>query len=369
MYDGLLLKPNTMMVLNRCRLMPGAVELASVETGATCYQPFKYDVYNIYINSHGNGNKPTVKINGSLHRFLFGGKNDTLFSFRQVRKAVEKLAWEFCIDLQSPCLRKLEFGVNIPVKSPDAVIDAAVLYHGRGPTKTVRKKKEYYKYWEFTDYIVKLYRKGPALVRFEVHVSHLKWLKNKDIRIRGLEDLRNRDVFVKLLHRLLSCVDEFLFVPSRQEGKMPPEIWAEWASLRDVSYWYGLKPYTKTRKGQWVRETINDCHLVDWTAYFKKNIWQLGARMLETDETTLAAMFSTLGLLPETAAVCCGRQARTKRDVHTPIPFESIRIVLKVRNEGIGWILDVVRVYRDIHMGGRGPPVPITRRFFISANT
>lgn len=306
MYDGLQLFIRNTVTFNRLRFMTGAVEQTSMDTGEVLSRCWEYGVFNIKLLF---GKIPDAQINGSLHRFYCDGHNDSLLTFRQVRKAVEKFAWTFCIDLRQPCLQRLEFGVNIYAKSPEAFIDAALLYHGQGPTKIQRHKRDYYKYWEFTDYTVKLYKKGASLLRFEIHVKRLRWLN--DARICSLEDMRHKNVFVKLLHRLIMCADEFLFVPTRNDA-MPEDIREKWASLRDLSNWLSLKPYQKTRQKQWVQHTIDQYSLVDWTSYLKKNIRQIGSRMLETDETTFAAMFSTLGLHAQTVAGPqrdCDRQA------------------------------------------------------------
>lgn len=340
-------------MFDRLRLMTGLVEHISEDTGEVLSHSLEYEPFDI---DFVEGKVLVATIRGSLHKFWTGGNNDTLFTFAQVRKAVESLAWKFNVDLQMPCLQRLEFGVNIHAKSPETIIDAAVLYNGRGPHQNVRDKKHYYKVWKFTDYSVKLYRKGPSIVRFEVHVNRLRWLKG--VRIRSLDDLRRKDVFAKLLYHLISDADDFLFVPTRNDT-LPTEIREKWALMRDVSNWVSLKPYEKTRQKQWVQEAINQYDLVSWTSYLKKSIQRLGAQMLGIDEPALAAMISKLGLHAETVAGPvgdCDRLAENDQGVLSSSFLSSVFLNHSVANGGMSHTLEVVRLYSDVHLGGRGPP-------------
>ena len=110
MFDGLRVYIESHVAFNRVRLMAGAVEHTAMDTGEVLSNSLDYDVFKVKIK---DGEIPSVQIDGSLHRFYCDGHNDTPFSFRQVRKAVEKLAWLFCIDLRQPCINRMEFGVNI----------------------------------------------------------------------------------------------------------------------------------------------------------------------------------------------------------------------------------------------------------------
>lgn len=350
MYDGLQVQVMNPKVLGRLRHMVGLVGHFSEETGevlshSRCYD---CDAFKIFLRE---GDKPMGTIRGSLHKYWAHGENDTLFTFRQVRKAVERFAWSFNIDLRMPCLQRIEFGVNIHAKSPETIIDAAVLYHGQGPTKVQRKKKNYYKFWEFSDYTIKLYRKGDSLVRFEVHVKRLRWLK--DVCIRSLEDLRSQHVFVQLLDRLISCADDFLFVPTRNDA-MPSEKREEWAMMKETTNWLNLKPYQKTRQKQWVQHAIIQYNLVDWTSFLKTNIRQLGIQMLDINETTVGATFSRLGLDAETVA---GPQGNRDRQAEEKI-METIPVnrYLMVRN--IGHRIDVhITATSYYPLLPRGPPL------------
>ena len=353
MWDGIQLFVRDKHVIDRLRLEAGLVEHTCEDTGEVLSHTLDSDVFVIQLH---NGQSPGVTIRGSLHKFWTHGNNDTLFTFAQGRKAVEGVAWKFNIDLRMPCLQRLEFGVNIPAKCPEAIIDAAVLYNGRVPNECVRDKKHYYKVWRFEDYTVKLYRKGASIVRFEIHVIRLRWLKG--VCVRSLNDLRRKDVFVHLLFHLISYADDFLFVPTRNDT-LPMEIREKWASMRDAANWLCLRPYEKTRQKQWVQDVIGKYDLVSWTAYLKKNIMLLGAQMLGVAVPALVAMFSALGLHVETVAGPvgdCDRLADNDQDVLPSSCLFCVSLDHTVANGGLRDILEVVRVYSDVHMGGRGPP-------------
>lgn len=352
MIDGLQLLLRVLKVLDRLRLMTGLVGHYSEPTGEVFSYSLDDEVFHVELHE---GKDPSATIRGSLHRFWADGRNDTLFTFDEVRKAVEHFAWRFGLDLRTPCLKRVEYGVNIPAKCPEAIIDAAVLYNGRAPYESVRDKKHYYKVWKFSDYAIKLYRKGASIVRFEVHIYRLRWLKMA--RIQCLEDLRRKEVFVILLNHLISLADDFLFVPTRNDY-LPGEIRERWALMRDTSNWLCLKPYEKTRQKHWVHSTIQQYELVDWTAYLKTNILRIGAQMLGVDEPTLCAMFSRLGLVAETVAGPlgnCDRLAENDQDVLASSFLSSVSLNHTVANGGLRDTPEVMRVYSDIH-GGRGPP-------------
>lgn len=81
--------------------------------------------------------------------------------------------------------------------------------------------------------------------------------------------------------------------------------------------------------------------------------------MLEIDEATLNAMFSTLGLQVKTVAGPlgnCNRQARIKKDVLSPSSTLNVLLSQTVANGGMSRTLEEVWLYSDIHRGGRGPP-------------
>lgn len=352
MYDGLQVYLTSKNVLDRVRLMPGLVEHTCKDTG-DFFDTNEND--DLFIELH-EGRKPGVTIRGSLHKLYTSGGNDTLFTISQVRKAVEDLAWRFCINLRERCLQRLEFGVNIPAKCPEAIIDAAVLYHGRPASDRTLNKKHYYKQWKFQDYTIKLYRKRATLLRFEVHVNRMRELDGG--RVRSLDDLRRQDVFVKCLAHLLSCLDEFVFVPSKVES-LPLDLREMWAERRNDTYWQQLKPYQKTREKQQVLQAINDYDLIDWAKFLERNIMIQGALMLGVSQHRLAAMFSRLGLHAETVAGPignCDRLTEKNQDVVSSDCPLNICLNHSVANGGLKTIPEVVRVYSDVQLGGRGPP-------------
>lgn len=352
MIDGFQIYLIIRNVLDRVRLMPGQVEHASKDTGEVLNNSIKNDVFvELY-----DGQVPGVTIRGSLHKLYSHAGNDTLFTFSQLRKTVESLAWRFCINLREPCLQHLEFAVNIFAKCPEAVIDSAVLYYDRPATNRTLTKKFYYKEWEFEDYSVKLYRKGASLLRFEVHIKRMRALDGG--RVRSLEDLRRRDVFVRCLAHLYTCVDKFVFVPSKV-GSLPDDLKEIWALRRNDTYWQQLKSYQRTREKKRVLEAIKNYDLIDWARYLKKNIIASGAQMLGINEDQLVAMFSTLGLDAETVAGPvgnCDRLTDLDKDDYSFSSLWSVCLSHTVANGGLSHTLEVVRVYSDVHLGGRGPP-------------
>lgn len=350
MYDGIKVFFRAQKDLLR-RILPRQVLCVSEETGEIICHTTTYR--NIHVHIYDQLTLG-IKLHGSLHKF-FCKTNDTLFSYEDVCLTVKDFAATFGIKLSIPCVQSLEIGVNIPVDRPEEIINAAILYHGSPPSSIVRNNGGLFKTWEFKDYSVKLYTKGTSILRFEFHYHRLRKLKG--VRISSLADLIDRSKFLACLQNLYYFTKEFLFVPSPSDA-LPSELERKWAIWRSDNYWISLDRSQKSREKARVNNAIASFGMEDWRVFLQNAVLEQGAQMLGTTVKDLDATFSTFRLSPETVADPIGDCDR--QIVIVDVQTSKVRVALcqfhSVRNDGYGYMPHVARVYRDVQLGGRGPP-------------
>ena len=351
MFDGFTLRVLALTVINAIRRMLKVPSLSSPETGVISKCTVNADGF--YFTFIEGEYYPSLNIRGSFHKFYCGGRNDTLFTFKDFKKAVKNFAKIYHISLADNLLQKQEIGVNLSVRSPEAIIDAAVLYHGCTATKGNTKRKQYYKEWRFKEYIVKLYKKNDCLLRFEIRLTAVRQLR--PLGMHCLADLMRKDVFVRGLARLLSSVNEFVFVPSMKDS-LPEALKNKWLKWQNEKYWgRRLKPWKKSREKGQIQKAIKDYHLVDWKKFLFKKIFEQGAKMLETSPAELNAMFSALGLQCEIFADNVCENLGVKKDSVNSGIFQTMSYAT-VANVWMTLLRDPELGYMFVH-GGRGPPV------------
>lgn len=314
-HDRLLLENKQGLVFSG-HVNTGAVEMHSGDDKGlfvTVFEPTKASL------------EPGISLRGSLHVY-WKGHNDGLFKYRDAVKAIANVCRDYYVDSKECEVHNLEIGVNINVKSPEAFINSVVLYHGR-TGKRDPHKKYFSKEWKFDQYIVKLYKKGPHLVRYELRIKEMAKLSDNGILIKYLSDLCDYTNYVRLLRFLYESVNEILFVPADREHRLPKTDEAMWKAYRSDVYWEELGSTKKNRESTRVRKFIRKYHLIDWDSFLRHGIIYQGSRMLETSPWHVSAMFSVLGLHAETVAVPFGnrdRQAGKNNLLTIPVRFRSV---------------------------------------------
>lgn len=296
--------------------------------------------------------EPGISLRGSLHNY-WKGHNDGLLKYKEAVKAITTMCGDYYVDPEECEVHNLEIGVNISAKSPEALINSAMLYHGR-TGKRNPKNKHFSKTWEFDQYIVKLYKKGPDLVRYELRIREMAKLSDNGIRIRYLSDLCDYTNYVRLLRFLYESVDDILFVPADREHRLPPADEAKWNAYRSDAFWEELDSSPKNRKSAEAREIVHKYHLIDWDSFLRHGIIYQGSRMLETSPWCVSAMFSALGLHNETVAgPKGGRDRQAVENVVKTIPIHNHPVVANV-----GWFWNVIIFIRSSYfpLEMRGPP-------------
>ena len=347
MIDGIKLVfslATTFRHLWRCLL--GGADWCSRSSGEV-KRFINYRVLNIVLNE--NAKHDRVVINGSLHKFHTDGSNDTTFKLSQIRETIHKLHDVLSLPVNTPCIRHIEIGVNLFAKCPEAILDASVLYNGHTPTKIIKTAKEYYIEWEFTDYTIKLYKKGNSLLRFEVKIKRMRHL---GFPMNTLLDLTHRSTIVKCSQFLLTKVDLFLFIPAKGDIPLEGKDRLQWAFLRNKENWSHFTSSTKSRRKAWVECAILNHRMIDWRSYLKKRIIQETDRILDVDDE-FDGTFYRLEYMADSLAGANGSCEREngKKKTNT-IPIQHC--IESARDDSIPE--DVTIFPKCLSFRSRGPP-------------
>lgn len=351
MFDGFQVVINISTVFDRLRdHISELVDHVACRTGEVISSTAKVNGLRVRLTQ---GFRKIVKINGSLHRF-FSGDNSTLFSFRQLVITVKRIASEFGVDITQAILQRIEIGVNLPVEEPEEMIDSAILFRGYPPSQRVQKRRKYYKEWRFTEYTIKLYRKGEHQVRFEIRMFRQR--KLDEVKLHTLADVVDYEKFCSCLKYLEALTDGFLFVPKPSEEDIPAPIRSEWANYRNDQFWKHLKKWTKSRIKDHIINIIKENGLFDWKDYLVAGLQEQGALMISSDGATI----SPLGLQKETVADPKGDCNRRKDE--SPYHDDSFKhnsnSILIHRLDAYAWWIEDVIIYtlRYQPLLSRGPP-------------
>ncbi|MBP7507252.1 MAG: hypothetical protein KA807_05500 [Prolixibacteraceae bacterium] len=162
-----------------------------------------------------------VKLRGSLHEHAQGGTNYNDFTFPDIQREIEELVNTFHFDPKEAHLNFIEVGVNIVVSTdPTTLIKNFLLYRNKEFKTLPVTGKGYGRKYESQQMMIKVYNKSLQnelpyhLLRFEVKIKRMEFLKKYGINSLTMDDLRRPDVYPKLLKMLLVVFNRiFLFNP------------------------------------------------------------------------------------------------------------------------------------------------------------
>lgn len=152
---------------------------------------------------------PILKIQGSLPKFYFNNNVKDLY-FTQFCEVVAKIMTLTSVPPEAIFIHCFEFGVNIePLQSSTDIMKDLMLYN-QIPFQ-IMKEKNHFKGREcsLSKFKIKCYDKGKQyttsnnLLRFEIRVSRMAYMKSKGISISTLSDLQNINMW-KMLQSILS---------------------------------------------------------------------------------------------------------------------------------------------------------------------
>ncbi|MBL7965643.1 MAG: hypothetical protein JNK09_01500 [Prolixibacteraceae bacterium] len=158
-----------------------------------------------------------VKLKGSLHKHAQGGTNYNNFTFPDIQRVVEELVNTFQFDPKKAHFNFIEIGVNIEVSTdPTTLIKNFLRYRHKefGPMQV--NGAGYGRQCRMDQFTIKVYNKSLQyglpfhLLRYELKVTRMEFLKQYGIDSLTMDDLRGQDIYHKLLRMLIDVFNRIL---------------------------------------------------------------------------------------------------------------------------------------------------------------
>ena len=158
-------------------------------------------------------------INGSLHKFSNGGDhNANDYCMSDFKNTLNQLFEEIGLNPEITPVNGMEFGVNIKLPTnPNNALQRLILHKSNSGNS-----KRNYKEFEYQNYSFKIYNKSELtniepyqsgnILRVEVKVSRMEYLKNKFVYCKVLTDLLDVSVWERLESILIETMNECLFI-------------------------------------------------------------------------------------------------------------------------------------------------------------
>lgn len=163
-----------------------------------------------------NNKYTTLKF--SFHKY-YNKRNQNYndFDINNFLEVLNDLSNKFSINPFLATIHNIEFGVNVslPFKT-EIFLNSIISFKGNEYKKETYKNKGYLLRFEFEHYELKIYDKGlqnelnENILRFEIKVRKMDYLKSKGISVNNYSDLLNENTIQKLTERLLMAFDELL---------------------------------------------------------------------------------------------------------------------------------------------------------------
>ena len=158
-----------------------------------------------------------IKLKGSYHKHDQGGTNYKDFTFPDVQRIIKELENTFHFDPKDAHFNFIEIGVNIEVLTdPSRLIKNFLLYKNKEFEPVPVTGTGYGRQCRLQQCTIKVYDKSLQnrlpyhLLRFEVKITRMEFLKVYGINNLTMEDLLRTDVYSLLLKMLLDILSRIL---------------------------------------------------------------------------------------------------------------------------------------------------------------
>jgi hypothetical protein len=224
--------------------------------------------------------KSKLEIKGSLHKFK-DGRNDTDFYFMDVCLTIDELCKLLSLEPSKCEVHTLEFGVNIFLSMrPKIVFDSYILYHQKGfiSFKDINQNAKFDGVkCSLAQFSIKVYDKGfqfsrsENIMRFECKVSKMQFLEKKNVFIRTLQDLKNKEVHEQLSKILITLHGDILKVNKCDTSSLNDRDKMLFDNGQNLKYWEQIKQGTTNKNSAKVKmkremrrfESINEDNKTD----------------------------------------------------------------------------------------------------------
>ena len=204
-----------------------------------------------------------VEIRGSLHKFFTDGSNDGIFTYSQARIALRQMRKLFMVPWNARVSR-LEYGFNITIADPVAVVDDAILYNGIPRMDKVQKFQEdkHNAEWLFNEncnngndgkgnggrirknYEIKFYKKSADSVRFEYKAyrmdKHFPFIKL-------FRDLAREETVIVCQEIVFDAMRKMDFVPLAFIESLPESQRDNLRSYREGTNWEKYRKQNRSK--------------------------------------------------------------------------------------------------------------------------
>ena len=159
-----------------------------------------------------------IEFDGSIHKYFNDGlHNYNDFNVVNISSVVSEIEEKFEADIYGTELCNLEFGVNVVLPFPVSMVLDNLLVHKGEPFTLDKKKGRHYYFCIHAQYIIKIYDKSLQfdlpnnVLRFEVKVLTMQFLRKKGVEVRYFADLLNLNIYEPLSKILIETFEEILF--------------------------------------------------------------------------------------------------------------------------------------------------------------
>jgi len=160
-----------------------------------------------------------VKLKGSYHKHDQGGTNYKDFTFPDIQRVIKELVNTFQFDPKDAHYNFIEIGVNIEVSiDPTSLIKSFLLYKHKEFEQIPVTGAGYGRQCRLQQFTIKVYNKSLQyglpfhLLRFEVKITRMEFLKLYGVNSLTMDDLMRTDVysiFLKILLDVFSRIQLF----------------------------------------------------------------------------------------------------------------------------------------------------------------
>ena len=208
-----------------------------------------YNGIDKFITSKGES---YIETKFSFHKYWdIDNRNYSDFGISELTYVLEDLTSKFGYNPYTSILQNIEYGVNITLPFPVSdLLDSIKLYKGKGYANDDYGGKGYMVKFKFDQYEIKIYDKGRQyrlnenILRFEVKVKKMHYLKSKKVPINCYSDLLNTETINLLKESLLKAFKALVFYDYSIDTDSLNIKLVDKELLRngnDLKYWKGLK--------------------------------------------------------------------------------------------------------------------------------
>jgi len=254
--------------------------IKTTEQGSVKYKAL-FRCFEVIIWEH-TINPIKIEIKGSFHKLYEGGTNYKDFSFNDFRSAINMLSHSFNIPPTELYIHSFEIGVNInPPIETKLLLEGIKSLSGKKFERETYKDKGLLFRFDFSQYQVKIYDKGfqfmqnQPILRFELKVKKMDFIKNKRANITTLDNLISGDWNNYFKNLLLSYWDKVIICP---EGMINanliknPRTYKNFTNGLNPDYWTKLSSKAYNRQFYAFKEVFRQFAPIDLYSEIKLRI-------------------------------------------------------------------------------------------------